>query len=134
MSERAQNHSRHSSLAPLTPVSSGVLQRKCASCGNHTVAGEECTKCGKTKRTLQRKPSRSQGFRMDEDQVPPIVHEALRSPAQPLDPATRAFMERRFGHDFSQVLSLERLHEKNRCLDRMQCVQPRGSMFDLDHP
>jgi hypothetical protein len=35
--------------------------------------------------------------------VPPIVHEVLRSPGQPLDPATRAFMEPRFGHDFSQV-------------------------------
>jgi hypothetical protein len=35
--------------------------------------------------------------------VPPTVHEVLRSPGQPLDPATRGFMERRFGHDFSQV-------------------------------
>jgi hypothetical protein len=35
--------------------------------------------------------------------VPPVVHEVLRSPGQPLDPATRAFMEPRFGHDFSQV-------------------------------
>lgn len=35
--------------------------------------------------------------------VPPIVHEVLRSPGQPLDAATRAFMEPRFGHDFSRV-------------------------------
>jgi hypothetical protein len=35
--------------------------------------------------------------------VPPIVHEVLRSPGQPLDSSTRAFMEPRFGHDFSQV-------------------------------
>ena len=35
--------------------------------------------------------------------VPPIVHEVLRTPGQPLDPATRAFMEPRFGHDFSEV-------------------------------
>jgi hypothetical protein len=33
----------------------------------------------------------------------PIVHEVLRSPGQPLDAATRAFMEPRFGHDFSSV-------------------------------
>ena len=32
---------------------------------------------------------------------PPIVHEVLRSPGQPLDPATCAFMEPRFGHGFS---------------------------------
>lgn len=36
-------------------------------------------------------------------EVPPIVHEVLRSPGQPLDPAIRGFFEPRFGHDFSQV-------------------------------
>src|SRR5262249_40412554 len=35
--------------------------------------------------------------------APAIVHDALSSPGQPLDPATRAFMEPRFGHDFSKV-------------------------------
>jgi hypothetical protein len=35
--------------------------------------------------------------------VPPIVREVLRSPGQPLDAETRAFMEPRFGHDFSRV-------------------------------
>ena len=35
--------------------------------------------------------------------APPIVHEVLRSPGQPLDPGTRAFMEPRFGHDFGAV-------------------------------
>jgi hypothetical protein len=36
--------------------------------------------------------------------VPPIVHEVLNSGSgQPLDVVTRAFMESRFGHDFSQV-------------------------------
>ncbi len=35
--------------------------------------------------------------------APPIVHEVLRSPGQPLDPATRTFFEPRFGHDFSRV-------------------------------
>ncbi|HEV2956329.1 MAG TPA: DUF4157 domain-containing protein [Xanthobacteraceae bacterium] len=35
--------------------------------------------------------------------APPIVHEVLRSPGQPLDAATRAFMEARFGRDFSAV-------------------------------
>ena len=31
------------------------------------------------------------------------VDDVLRAPGQPLDAATRAFMETRFGHDFSQV-------------------------------
>jgi hypothetical protein len=35
--------------------------------------------------------------------APPIVHEVLRSPGRPLDPEARAFMEPRFGHDFTHV-------------------------------
>lgn len=35
--------------------------------------------------------------------VPTIVHDVLNSPGQPLDAATRAFMEPRFGRDFSGV-------------------------------
>ena len=42
--------------------------------------------------------------------MPPIVHEVLRSPGRPLDPATRAFMQPRFGHDFSSV----RVHTDSR--------------------
>src|SRR5262249_46219303 len=32
-----------------------------------------------------------------------IVHQVLRSPGQPLDPAARAYFEPRFQHDFSRV-------------------------------
>lgn len=39
--------------------------------------------------------------------VPPIVRDVLRSSGQLLDRTTRAFMESRFGHDFSQV----RIHD-----------------------
>ena len=35
--------------------------------------------------------------------APPLVHKVLSSPGQPLDAATRAFMEPRFGLDFSLV-------------------------------
>lgn len=35
--------------------------------------------------------------------APPVVHQVLREPGQPLDAATRAFMEPRFDVDFSQV-------------------------------
>ena len=35
--------------------------------------------------------------------APPIVLDVLRSPGRPLDPATRVYMEPRFGHDFSRV-------------------------------
>jgi len=56
------------------------------------------------KKNLQRRAaSQLSTFNPQLSEVPPIVHEVLRSPGQPLDPATRAFMERRFSHDFSQV-------------------------------
>jgi len=42
--------------------------------------------------------------------APSIVHEVLRSPGHPLDSETRAFMEPRFGQNFSQV----RLHTDQR--------------------
>jgi len=35
--------------------------------------------------------------------APPVVHDVLRTPGEPLDAAARAFMEPRFGHDFSKV-------------------------------
>ncbi|WP_438001722.1 DUF4157 domain-containing protein [Sorangium sp. So ce185] len=36
-------------------------------------------------------------------EAPPAVGEVLRSPGRPLAPVVRAFMESRFGHDFSEV-------------------------------
>ena len=82
-----------------TPIASGVLQRQCA-CGQHTSAGGECEGCKKKREgTLQRAAINPSPVH----DVPPIVHEVLRSPGQPLDAATRAFMEPRFGHDFSRI-------------------------------
>jgi hypothetical protein len=52
------------------------------------------------------------------EQVPPIVHEVLRSPGQPLDPATRAFMEPRFGHDFGGV----RVHIDTKAAESAQAI------------
>lgn len=49
----------------------------------------------------------------------PIVHDALDSPGQPLDAATRAFFEPRFGHDFSRV----RVHTDARAVESAESVQ-----------
>lgn len=54
--------------------------------------------------------------------APPIVHEVLRSPGQPLDLATRAFFEPRFGHDFSQV----RVHADAKAADSAKAVNALG--------
>jgi len=46
------------------------------------------------------------------------VQEVLRAPGQPLDPAARAFMEPRFGHDFGQV----RVHADARAAESARTV------------
>lgn len=55
-------------------------------------------------------------------EVPPTVHEVLRSPGQPLDNATRAFMEPRFAHDFNQV----RVHADSRAAASAQSINARA--------
>lgn len=52
------------------------------------------------------------------NQAPPIVHEVLRSSGQPLGTEVRAFMEPRFGHDFSRV----RVHTDMRAVDSVRSV------------
>jgi hypothetical protein len=74
------------------------LQRAC-SCGGG------CPQCqeqpDRQHKRLQTK--RVQSSDTGQFAAPPILHKLLRSPGQPLDPATRGFMERRFGYDFSRV-------------------------------
>src|SRR5437879_3171396 len=89
---------RHS----VTSARTDLLQRKC-DCGQHTVAGGECEGCSKKHLSLQRVAANFEGENRNSGSVPPIVHEVLRSPGQPLDTHSRAFMEPRFGHDFSSV-------------------------------
>jgi hypothetical protein len=90
-----------------------ILQRKC-DCGQHTIGGGECSECEKKKGTVQRKASSSEAA----NDVPPIVHQVLGSPGQPLDAATRAFMEPRFGGDFSRV----RVHADEHAADSARAV------------
>src|SRR5206468_4197488 len=55
-------------------------------------------------------------------EAPPIVNEVLRSPGQPLDRATRDFMEPRFGHDFSSV----RVHTDAKAAQSARAVQAKA--------
>ena len=52
------------------------------------------------------------------DTAPPVVHDVLCSPGQPLDAATRAFFEPRFGHDFSNV----RIHLDTKAAESARAV------------
>ena len=92
---------RNDSFGP--PINHRVLQRKCA-CGGMPGPTGECEGCRKKREagTLQRQAD-GPAHNPQSSNVPAIVHEVLRSPGQSLDPATRAFVEPRFRHDFSQV-------------------------------
>src|SRR5215208_4516328 len=97
----------------LRPSQGGLLQRKCA-CGGTPGLDGECAECRQKRLSRQRHPT----SQPEAAAVPPIVHEVLRSSGQPLDPATRAFMEPRFGHDFGRV----RVHTDARAAESTRAV------------
>ena len=105
---------RQAALRTLTPVRSSLLQRKCV-CGSAFGPAGECEEC--SQKRLQKTGNTDLGTRNDLS-IPPIVNEVLRSPGQPLDADTRAFMEPRFGHDFSGV----RVHSDSRAADSARAV------------
>lgn len=90
-----------------TPASSAhgderLLQRRCE-CGNHTPAGGLCAACSRPANGSLWRLARSHEDAAEADQVPDLVHEVLRTPGQPLDPRTRAFMEARLGKPLSRM-------------------------------
>src|SRR5215831_7508326 len=89
----------------LHPGDAGKVQRKCDACA----IGDE----GKKLQGMA-----AGGGAVAQKAAPAIVHEVLRSPGQPLDAGTRAYMEPRFGHDFSQV----RLHTDAKAAESARAV------------
>lgn len=94
-----------------------LLQRKCA-CGGAPGPTGECEECRKKRLSRQRATLGQPVEPLNRSSVPTIVHEALRTPGQPLDPTTREFMEPRFGHDLSRV----RVHRDSRAAKSAQAV------------
>lgn len=90
------------------------LQRKCA-CGGTAGPTGECEACALKRKALQRRATQS----ATESTAPPVVNQVLSSGnGQPLDAATRAFMEPRFGTDFNQV----RVHTGGQAAESAQSV------------
>jgi hypothetical protein len=120
MSERTESGRKPATALALqlTRAPFGSLQRKCA-CGGTGSLGGECADC--KKKTLQRSAATGAGPAT----VPPIVHDVLRSPGQPLDAAPRSFFEPRFGHDFSKV----RVHTDGKAAESVRRVEARAYAF-----
>ncbi|HUD49010.1 MAG TPA: DUF4157 domain-containing protein [Candidatus Baltobacteraceae bacterium] len=70
-----------------------------APCPCMASGGEMCEECKQRQATIHRQTAGVAGPAVE----PGVVGEVLHSPGQPLDVATRTFMEPRFGRDFSQV-------------------------------
>ncbi|HEY9753724.1 MAG TPA: DUF4157 domain-containing protein, partial [Oculatellaceae cyanobacterium] len=111
MSAQMQLIAKTSPEASFTQERAGQIQQK-QDWKNKT--DENCPGCRKSLLNLQHSSSsltRSLS-------VPPVVHEVLNSPGQPLDAETRAFMEPRFGHDFSKV----RVHTNDKAAESAKAV------------
>ena len=89
-------------------------QRQCA-------CGGTCPKCQTQQLVQEHERLRTKRVGSDDlgqTAAPPIISDVLRSFGQPLDAATRAYFEPRFGHDFSGV----RVHTNPRAADSVRSV------------
>lgn len=98
----------------------GSLRRTCA-CGEQS-GGGGCSDCEKKKLSLARSIRSANPTTPHSNDVPPIVHDVLRSSGEPLDAATRAYFEPRFGHDFSRV----RVHTDEQAAESARLVNARA--------
>jgi hypothetical protein len=94
-------------------VSAGPALQRC-SCGSGRADQGECPECRRARLRLQRS-----AYDAVVAEAPPIVQAVIDSPGQPLDAATRSFMEHHLGHDFTGV----RVHTGARAAASAQAVQ-----------
>src|ERR1051326_8450370 len=126
MSSKFKSQHHQETFTALAGV--GILQRKC-DCGQHTIAGAGCSGCNKEREAaIQRSAISHQSISDHDKSVPPLVNEVLRSSGQSLDADTRAFMEPRFGHDFSHV----RVHTDSRAAESASAVNAQAYTVGQD--
>ncbi len=99
-------------LPTLSSTSRPLLQR----CGAGPCGCAEQHEDGVVHRSLIRSPSPRSA------DVPPVVHDVLRSPGAPLGADVRTFFEPRFGRDFSAV----RVHTGARAADSARALGAHG--------
>lgn len=86
MSAQATHQStpKNGQFQPVANKASGLLQRKCASCGTHTIAGGECSECSKGKRLpLQTKLAVNEAGDIYEQEADRIADQVLAAPLHP---------------------------------------------------
>ena len=120
-----QEADRLSELVMRKPTA--AAPRACG-CDPSSSSGGECAECKAKEKpavsTVQRKPVSSEMNAVDA----PSAEQVLQSTGQPLDRATRAFMEPRFGHDFSEV----RVHTSQPAAESASALQARAYTHGRD--
>ena len=115
-------HSRPSQTSDLPITNPGpVLQRKCNGDERNVDGRRDNCKNNDKFGILQRKAKSDHGV----DEVPPIVHDVLRSSGHPLDREYRTFFEPRFGHDFSRV----RIHSDSKAAESADAINALAYTF-----
>src|SRR5258708_2764459 len=99
-----------------SPNPAAGLQR-CA-CGQSSSGGSECEECKAQSMHMKEASAGPPVAASFGATAPPIVHDVLRSPGQPLDATTRSFLEPRFGHSFGSV----RIHTDDRAAESARAV------------
>src|SRR2546423_1676771 len=115
MNERVRIARKSKTAALPAAIESGTLQRKCA-CGQH--AGDDDEECAECREKREGMVQRAAVDSAAVNAVPSIVDDVLKTVGEPLDEGTRAFMEPRFGHDFSKV----KVHTDERAVESAQAV------------
>jgi len=111
------------SQTPVSPPAAGAIQTKLTV----SKVGDGCEQeadrvADRVMRTPEHLQPISQASDTGQTASSPVVDEVLRSPGKPLDSATRAFMEPRFGHDFSRV----RVHTDARAEKSAELLKARA--------
>ena len=103
-------HARSPRLLPLAHSRNGILQRKCASCGNHTVAGGGCAECAK-KKGMQRKLTIGASDDPLEQEADRVADQVLSMPANPAigsaPPRIQRFTEQPAGQTDTAPVSVD---------------------------
>ena len=120
-------HARLAGTPGVPTQSESVALRRTCSCGG------SCDKCKAEQADdehgrVQRKPAVPDISNLGASPVssgktaPPIVHEVLHSPGEPLPPATLAFLEPKLAHDLSTI----RVHADDRAAESAHAIHARA--------
>ena len=135
--EEEADHVADQVMSMAVPASSREIKSAASGLQRTCDCGGSCSKCSKNSSDGEGQYDDPEDMHLQRRAVvagnrepavaPPSVSQVLRSPGQPLDTTTRAFMEQRFGYDFSKV----RLHSNAAAAQSTRDVNSRA--FTVGH-